>query len=252
MISHRLPPDISTGVIPIPLSLRAIMFRIEHQRQPLCDGLTRRDWLRIGSLGLAGATLPQLLESRAKASPAQPRAKARTVIVLFLSGGASQHETWDPKPEAPAEIRGDFGVISTRTPGLLVGELMPKTAQLTDKIAVIRTMVTGDNSHSSSGYQMHTGVPHIPLSRENALPGRPNDWPSMNALVRSLRPPVGGMPSSIVLPRRLTNFDGLYLWPGTDAGILGRKYDPWLLRCDPSDPKFTAPGCEPADDLPPL
>lgn len=175
--------------------------------------------------------------------------RARSVIVLFNSGGIPHHETWDPKPEAPLDVCGPFGFIRSRVPGLIVGELMPRTAQLTDKIAVIRTMVTGDNAHSTSGYQMPTGGPHIPLNRESSTLGKPNDWPSINALVRRLRPAVGGLPSSIVLPRRLANFDGLYPWPGADAGILGTRYNPWLLVCDPSEPNFTAPGCALPNDL---
>ena len=210
------------------------------RRRWLAGGLGFSAWA-AGALGSAGRTLSTT------ARPTLP-VKAKSVIVLFHSGGLPQHDTWDPKPEAPAEIRSPFGAIDTRTPGLRVGALMPQTARLTDKIAVIRTMVTGDNSHSTSGYQMLTGVPHIPLSRENSLPGRPNDAPSLMALVQALRPPRGGLPSSIVLPRRLANFDGLYPWPGFDAGALGRKFDPWLLECDPNDPKFAAPGCElPAD-----
>ncbi len=134
--------------------------------------------------------------------------------MLFNGGGIPQHETWDPKPEAPREVRGDFAAIATRTPGLLAGELMPKTAQLTDKIAVIRTMVTGDNSHSTSGYQMLTGVPHIPLSRENSLPGKPNDSPPFNAIVKALRPPRGGLPSSIVV----ASSDGEFRRPVSLAG----------------------------------
>jgi hypothetical protein len=134
----------------------------------------------------------------------------------------------------------------------MVGELMPKTAMLTEKIAVIRSMVTMDNSHSTSGYQMLTGVPHIPLSKENAGPGKPNDWPSFNAIVKALRSSATGLPSSVMLPRKLANFDGLYPWPGTDAGFLGHRHDPWLLVCDPAEPNFTAPGCELPKDLSPL
>lgn len=209
--------------------------------------MNRRDWLRVGGLGLAGT----MLSGAVSASNAPPRSRAKSVIVLFTSGGIPHHETWDPKPEAPLEVRGPFGFLRSRVPGMIVGELMPRTAQLTDKVAVIRTMVTGDNAHSTSGYQMMTGVPHIPLSRENSTPAKPNDWPSINSLIRHLRPAVGGLPSSIVLPRRLANFDGLYPWPGADAGILGRRYDPWLLVCDPSERNFTAPGCALPDDLPP-
>ncbi|HVX62987.1 MAG TPA: DUF1501 domain-containing protein [Pirellulales bacterium] len=228
------------------------MLPILGQGHHLCDGLSRRELLRVGGVGLGGLTLARLLQQRAEATETQPRARAKSVIVLFNGGGIPQHETWDPKPEAPREVRGDFAAIATRTPGLLAGELMPKTALLTEKIAVIRTLVTGDNSHSTSGYQMLTGVPHIPLSRENSLPGKPNDSPPFNAIVKALRPPRGGLPSSIVLPRRLANFDGLYPWPGTNAGVLGRKYDAWLMECDPSEKNFAAPGCALPEDLPAL
>jgi hypothetical protein len=197
----------------------------------------------MGALSLGGITLPQLLQDRAQATTAG-RGRAKSVIILFNTGGIPHHETWDPKPDAPAEIRGAFGAISTRTPGLFVGELMPRSAELTEHIAVVRTMVTGDNAHSTSGYQMLTGVPHVPLNRENAGPGKPNDWPAMNALVRALRPPRGGLPSSIALPRRLANNGGQDPWPGTDAGFLGRHLDPWLLECDPSADDFTVPGGE--------
>lgn len=220
------------------------MLRAMGTGSRLCDGLSRRDWLRVGGISLGGLSLPQLLRSKATASNGRRSGSAKSVIVLFNTGGGPQHESLDPKPDGPSATRGDFGAIATRTPGLFVGELMPRTAQLTDKIAVIRSMVTGDNAHSTSGYQMLTGMPHIPLNRENAGPGKPNDWPSMNAVVQALRTSRSGLPASIALPRRLANNGGQDPWPGTDAGVLGRKHDPWLLVCDPADPKFTAPGCE--------
>jgi len=227
------------------------MLKLFGPKSKMCDGVSRREFMRIGGIGLGGLSLPALLRAREE-KILQPKARAKSIILLFNTGGIPHHETWDPKPDAPKEIRGAFGAIPSRTPGLMVGELMPKTAQLTEKIAVIRTMVTGDNSHSTSGYQMLTGVPHIPLSKENAGPGKPNDWPSFNAIVKALRPSDSGLPSSIMLPRKLANFDGLYPWPGTDAGLLGHKHDPWLMVCDPSEPNFTAPGCEVPTDLPPM
>src|SRR5437763_729939 len=91
--------------------------------------MTRREWLRIGGLGLGGLSLAGLLQGQAQATPAPRRSgKAKAVIVFGLVGGPPQHETWDPKPKAPAEIRGQFGVIPTKTPGLFIGELMPPTA----------------------------------------------------------------------------------------------------------------------------
>lgn len=203
---------------------------------------SRRQWLQMGGIGLGGMSLPRLLRARDEAAQRGVAPRAKSVIVLFMSGGLPQHETFDPKPEAPEEIRGGFGVIPTRTPGLMIGELMPKTAQLTDRMAIIRSMVTGDNAHSTSGYQMLTGLPHTPLNRENAKPGRPNDAPSLGGIVSALCPPKGGIPAAISLPKRMANNNGQDPWPGTDAGYLGRKYDPWLLECDPNDAGFRVPG----------
>ena len=102
-------------------------------------------------------------------------------------GGPPQHSTWDPKPDAPPEVRGEFGPIDTNVPGIRVASLLPRTAQLMDKLCVLRAVSTGDNAHSSSGYYMLTGVPHAPMNVENANPGAPNDWPNLGAVVRRLR-----------------------------------------------------------------
>lgn len=221
------------------------MLHVHDQGTRLCDGLSRREWLRIGGVGLGGLSLAGLLGARAAAGAAPSGkggfGKARSVIVFGLVGGPPQHETWDPKPGAPQEIRGEFGVIPSRTAGLHVGELMPKTAALTDKVAVLRAVVTGDNAHSSSGYQMLTGVPHQPLNRESALPKPPNDWPSMGAIVRALRDERGKLPASITLPEHIWN-DGNFPWPGQDAGFLGRGRDPWLIHCNPEQGRFHVPG----------
>ena len=216
------------------------MFQILNQGHRLCDGLTRREWLRVGSVGIGGLTLPALQRAADARESGDPPVRAKSVILIWLTGGVPQHDTWDPKPDGPESARSEFGVIATATRGLSVGALMPRTAQLTDRIAVVRSMFTGDNSHSSSGYQMLTGVPHLPLSRENALPGAPNDWPSLGALVRTQRRDQNGLPSAITLPRHVANV-GEKVWPGQDAGFLGRKFDPWLLTCDPSEADFQIP-----------
>src|SRR5262249_56654513 len=120
----------------------------------VCDGVTRREWLRVGGLGLCGLSLPALLAGR-QANAAERRnprrepgaGKAKACIFLFHLGGPPQHETWDPKPEAPSEIRGPFHPIATSVPGLRVGELMPRVARLADRLAVIRSVSTDDNAH---------------------------------------------------------------------------------------------------------
>ncbi len=227
------------------------MLRILGDDAGLCDGIPRREWLRVGGIGLGGLSLPSLLAHRAAtASEEHPPlpVKAKSVILFWLVGGVPQHDTWDPKPEGPDDARSEFGAIASRTPGLHVGGLMPLTALLTDRIAVLRAMSTGDHAHSSSGYQMLTGIPHTPLSRENALPGAPNDWPSLGALTRALRPDRGGLPSSVTIPRHVANV-GEIVWPGQDAGFLGRKYDPWKLICDPSADDFNIPELQLSQDV---
>jgi hypothetical protein len=214
------------------------------QKTKLCDGLSRREWMRVGGLSAFGLSLAQL--QTAHTNPIAPSGlgnsfgKAKRCIVLFMLGGPPQHETWDPKPNAPSEIRGDFGTIPTATPGYHVGELMPLTARLTERIAVLRAMATDDNAHSSSGYWMLTGRPHSPKGQENALPGAPNHWPSMASVVRHLKGDQSSLPGAVRLPEEIWN-TGHILWPGQDAGWLGDHADPWLLTCDPSKADFRVP-----------
>jgi hypothetical protein len=224
------------------------MLTIQDRGSRLCDGLTRREWLRVGGLGMFGLSLPRLLHAMPQA--AARGAKAKSCIVLFFLGGPPQHETWDPKPNAPPEIAGALKPIASAVPGIHVGELMPKTARLMEKIAVLRAVCTNDSAHSSSGYYMTTGYPHQPVGVENAKPGAPNDWPSLGAVVRRLRR-GGSLPSAITLPEQSAN-DGNLTWPGQDAGFLGRASDPWLLNCDPNAANFEVPGLSLPADVPPL
>jgi hypothetical protein len=158
-------------------------------------------------------------------------------------GGPPQHSTWDPKPNAPAEVRGEFKPIATSVPGLQISELLPHTARLADKLCVLRAVSSGDNAHSSSGYYMMTGYPHQPMNFENANPGAPNDHPTLGAVVRRLHEAEGApaaLPSAVRLPHRIFNTDGS-VWPGQDAGHLGRRADPWLFNCEPASPAFRVP-----------
>jgi hypothetical protein len=231
------------------------MFTLRTTGPHLCDGLTRREWLHVGGVGAFGLALPELLTSRrltaaAPATAGNSFGKARACIVLFHPGGPSQLETWDPKPDAPSEVRGEFRPIATAMPGLHVGELMPRTARLTDRICVLRAMSTDDNAHSSSGYWMLTGRPHQPGNVENALSGAPNDAPATAALVQKLRLAWGGLPAAVVIPEHIWNTGGI-VWPGQDGGFLGRSADPWLLHCQPQDPAFQVPGLALPDEVPP-
>jgi len=217
------------------------MLHLQTNGPRLCDGLTRREILRAGGLGLLGLSLPELLRSQQAAASSRaaalPRGRAKSCIVLFLMGGPPQHSTWDPKPDVPAQIRGDFGPIATRVPGLHICELMPHTARLTNKICILRAIASNDNAHSSSGYYMMTGQPHQPLNTENANPGPPNNYPNMGGIVRRLQQGRNGLPAAMTLPHRIFNTDGS-VWPGQDAGMLGRNADPWLFTCQPGAPNF--------------
>src|SRR5579859_1184406 len=230
------------------------MLRIRDQAHRLCDGISRREVLRAGGLAALGLTLPDLLRGRALASPALGRrGPAKSCIVLFLMGGPPQHSTWDPKPAAPPEVRGEFGPIETAVPGIRICSLLPQLARHTDKLCLLRAVSTGDNAHSSSGYYMLTGVPHAPMNAENVNPGLPNNWPTLGALVRRLRGDHGGLPSAVRMPMHIFNTDRS-VWPGQDAGFLGRASDPWLFRCEPAAaniriPEFTLTADVPIDRL---
>ncbi|REJ92802.1 MAG: DUF1501 domain-containing protein [Planctomycetota bacterium] len=205
----------------------------------LCDDLPRRAFLSAGSLSALGLALPPGLKG-AEAAARTSGGRAKRCIVLFLLGGPPQHSTWDPKPSAPEEIRGAFGPIATNLPGVQISELMPQTAGMMDKLAVLRAVVTGDNAHSSSGYYMMTGVPHIPKQQENVNPGPPNDWPTMGAVVQSLAAGPHLLPPAVRLPMHIFNTDGS-IWPGQDSGWLGHAADPWLFNCEPASPDFDVP-----------
>lgn len=234
------------------------MWDILGSHSRLCDGLTRREVLRFGGVGAFGLSLPHLLRSQSRAAEASPQGaaarsggRAKNCIVLFLMGGPPQHSTWDPKPEAPAEIRGEFGAIPTAAPGIQIGELFPQTARLMRHICLLRAVSSGDNAHSSSGYYMLTGRPHTPMNFENANPGPPNDFPSVGAVVRKLNPSRGVIPSSITLPHHIFNTDGS-VWPGQDGGFLGQTGDPWLVNCAPAEKTFRIDGLSLPRDMPAL
>jgi hypothetical protein len=188
------------------------MLRLLDRPIRLCDGLSRREILRVGGLGAFGLSLPGLLEAREPIARVARNAsenvarssfgRAKSCIILFFLGGPPQQETWDMKPDAPPEIRGPFQPIATNVPGIRVCELMPNVARQMDKIAVLRAMSTNDNAHSSSGYWMLTGYPHTPMNTENARPGFPNDHPCLAAVVKKLRTLKAAPPHPGPLPPR--------------------------------------------------
>jgi hypothetical protein len=226
------------------------MFTIRAAGGRLCDGVSRRDMLHVGALGATGLGLADLLSRPARGSSAGgTEGRAKSCIILFLLGGSPQHSTFDPKPDAPAEVRGEFAPIATSVPGTRFCELLPGLSRQADKLAVLRAVSTRDNAHSSSGYYMMTGYPHLPQNVENANPGAPNDHPFMGAVVQKLRPHLADLPTSIRLPHRIFNTDGS-VWPGQDSGFLGKTADPWLFNCQPAAKDFRVPEVMPPVEVP--
>src|SRR5438105_11492738 len=114
------------------------MFTLLGSRGRHCDGLSRRAFLHIGGLAVGGLSLPALLRAEQSAGIRRP---TRSVIMVYLSGGLAHQDTFDLKPNAPAEVRGEFKPIATRVPGVQIGELLPKTAAVFDKVALIRSLL---------------------------------------------------------------------------------------------------------------
>jgi hypothetical protein len=178
--------------------------------------------------------------------------RARRCLVFYLCGGPSQHDTWDPKPDAPAEVRGPFKPIASSVPGFSVGELMPRVARLAHHCCVLRAVSTGDHSHASSIYYMLTGYPHQPANTESVKAGAPNDRPHFGSALRQLRERgqrAGSLPAFVTLPEIMSGND-FAVPAGQFAGLLGRRADPWLLAGDPSSATFQVPGLALPDDVP--
>ena len=145
--------------------------------------ISRRELLSIGpALGISLATVLQAREQSAAEQRLTPR--ARSVILLYLHGGAPQHETWDPKPQAPAEVRGQFGTIASSLPGLSVGELLPECAKIADRLAVIRSLTHDNANHVQASLTAMTGHSHPPEAQSRGdFPPSPSDFPAYGAVI---------------------------------------------------------------------
>ena len=200
---------------------------------------TRREWLRIGGLGALGVSLPAVMAAEQTPALTGTFGKAKACILIFLSGGPPQHETFDPKPDAPLEVRGNFSSIPTSVPGIHFGEHLPHTARMAHHMAVIRSMTTDINSHSTSGYFMLTGYRHN--SKAENMPPDTSDWPSIAAVAGALLDGGASPMKSAVIPEPIHNNPNI-LWPGQNGGFMGPTWNPHLLRCDPTQERIHIEG----------
>jgi hypothetical protein len=218
------------------------MLTIQGPPQRLCEGIRRRDFLRLGAIG--GLSLPGLVRASAVGHTSNTAnfGKARRCILVFLTGGPPQVDTWDPKPHAPEEIRGEFKPIATSVTGIQISELFPRLARQADKCCFVRSVTHGDNTHTSAGYTMLTGAYHPQANAPSATNIRPSldDHPHYGSILAKVRGGRGGAPVFASLPEVIKDA-GVNVFPGQDAGLLGNRWAPFPIQGDPGTGAFLPP-----------
>lgn len=197
------------------------MFELPLGSHRSCDGIRRRDVLRVGALSALGLGLPGFLQARARAAQS---GKDVSCILLWLQGGISHVDSFDPKPEAPAEVRGEFGVIPTNVPGITLCEPLPKLAQHQDKYSILRSLNPRNGSHGVADAYMLTGHPFNPAVT----------FPAYGAVVSREKGDRNRMPPYVQVGTAIDQKFG-----GGVAGFLGDQYNPFVLPGDASNPGFT-------------
>jgi hypothetical protein len=208
-----------------------------HKSVHFCDGLKRRDFLHAGSLGLIGLSLGDLFAL--KAAGRTDGTRDRNCIMLFLVGAPSQLDTWDMKPNAPAEIRGPYRPIPTNVPGIQISEIFPRMAKQADKFALLRSVhYSGVAVHDAGHQVMQTG----------RLFQAGIETPHVGSVLGFLKGPKGDVPPHVLLPHAIGNTGG-NMPHGQSAGFLGKQFDPFVLNADPSDPAFSVPDMAPPSTI---
>ncbi|MBI3823765.1 MAG: DUF1501 domain-containing protein [Planctomycetes bacterium] len=224
------------------------MIAIPGSRHHWCDGIARREFLQIGGLGAAGLALPELLRARAQASTPAARGagRAKACILLFMGGGPPQMDTFDLKPDAPAEVRGEFPPIATSVPGTQISSLLPMLAQQAHRYAIIRTVsdeYTG-GAHGQSVYLALTGHKNPRVSGDDIRPAT-DDYPNMGSAVARLRGAGHALPPHVwLLDMHRRSF------AGEGGGFLGQTCDPFRILQDPNRPDFRVQALTPPREVP--
>ena len=208
------------------------MLTIPGSPNRLCDGISRREFLQIGGLGTAGLALPELFRAQA-AAPGQRRS-AKACILLFMGGGPPQMDTFDLKPDAPAEVRGQFPPIATSVPGTHISSLLPSLARQAHRYAIIRSVsdeYTG-GAHGQSVYLALTGHKNPRVNADDIRPAA-DDYPCMGSAVARLRGNGHALPPHVwLLDMHRRSF------AGEGGGFLGQTFDPFRILQDPNRPDF--------------
>ncbi len=223
------------------------MLVIPGKQGHLCDGPTRRELLRAGSVGLFGLSLPHFLawqkaqaanSAAAKLEGSKGFRSAKSVMMVFLQGGPSHLDIFDPKPEAPSNIRGEFKALATKVPGIQLGEHMPMMAEQVKRYTLIRSMSytpSGLFNHTAAIYQMLTGYPPDKVSPSGQLePPSPADFPTAGSHISKMLPLSEPVLPFVEMPRPLQESN--VIGKGGAAGFLGKAYDPYRLYQDPNKP----------------
>ncbi len=205
----------------------------------------RRELLQVGCSSFFGLGLTELLAQQALAVN-QPR-RAKSVVLIFLTGGGSHIDMFDPKPES-SEVKGEFEPIATSLAGVQFSDKMPEMAKRAGKLAIVRSMAHGDNRHLSGSHNALTGAVQTFRgdSNEDKSLNR-GDWPSYGSALSKLRPRADGLPSQVTIPNPL--IEGVLVWPGQHAGFLGAKHDPFVLKDDPNGDDYKVRGLSLLDGL---
>ena len=203
-----------------------------------CDGITRRDFMQVGSLGAVGLSLPQLLAAEQQGM-VKGEHDDRSVIMIFNLGAPSQIDTFDPKPAAASEIRGPFETIKTASPDIQLTEILPRHAKLADRFSLVRSCFhTAAAVHDTGHQMMQTG---------RLFAGGINS-PHAGCALEYLRGRKTDLPANVILPEAMGRTGG-NLPHGQDAGFLGKAYDPFILNTDPSQENFRVPDLLPPDTI---
>lgn len=203
----------------------------------LCNGTTRRDFLRVGALSIMGLSLPSLLQMEAAqaADKVARKVKAKNVLLVFFGGGLTHHDTFDPKPDAPQEIRGKYGVIPTKLAGIKYSSMMPEMAKCNDLYALVRSQVVGNDHHETAAQWMLTG-------NYGSMQG--GDFPSIGSIVTHETKPLNTLPPYVAIPKNHS-----FTWELGKAAWLGERYESFKSgNC--GDSNWTVPNLSLLADVP--